>query len=107
MSYSFQITFELSRSFKFHSVSPFLSDVIVKSFLAMESAALPLLTRLPRVDCDGTEYNYVLLHVSSTGDQTFDLKLIGTESTEVFSLKGKEATGSTRSDGPLTSNFMR
>jgi hypothetical protein len=73
----------------------------------MDSVALPLLIRLPRVDSDGTEYNYVLLHVSSAGDQTFDLKLIGTESTEVFSLKGKEATGSTRSDGPLTSNFMR
>lgn len=75
--------------------------------MAMEPVGLPRLTKLPRVDSDGADYDYVLLHVSSTGQQTFDLKLIGTESENVFKCKGKVAAGSTRSGRPLTSNFMR
>ena len=73
----------------------------------MDAATVPLMLRLPRVDSDKPAFDFVLLRVSSNGDKTFDLKLIGTENTAFYSTKGNVATGSTRSARPLASNFMR
>jgi hypothetical protein len=71
----------------------------------MASADLPRVLRIPRIG--GTEDDFILLHVSSTIRHPLDLKLIGTDGEEVYSLEGKVATASTRSGGPRTSNFMR
>ena len=64
---------------------------------------LPRVLRIPAAGDD-----FILLHVSSAGRHPHDLKLIGTDSEDVFSVKGKvgqmiDPVGV----GSLTSNFMR
>jgi hypothetical protein len=60
-------------------------------------ATFPHLTRIPRADAG--DYEFILLHISSTGDRPMDLKIIGTENEQAYVLKG----GIKRA---LTLNFM-
>ena len=54
----------------------------------------PIVLRLPRVDRQDEDPEFVLVHVSAAGRDVFDLKLIGTEGAEVFSVSCKVATRS-------------
>ncbi len=62
----------------------------------------PVVLRLPRLD-HGEEPDFVLLHVSTAGNNPLDLNLIGTENITLFSVSCKVATRSTGAGQPQTS----
>ena len=64
----------------------------------MASSDLPRLLRIPRTDAGADDFT--VLQVSSAGRNALDLKLIGTDGEDVYFVKGRLATRSTRSGGP-------
>jgi hypothetical protein len=62
---------------------------------------LPRVVSLPRKDPSDDQKDFLLVHVTSTGASPLDLKLIGTDETDVFSVSCKLAPGSTTRPGPL------
>jgi hypothetical protein len=69
----------------------------VTIFISSFSSAIPpsmtahhrTVLRLPRVDHGQDEPEFILVHVTSAGHHDLDLKLIGTEGNEVFSVTCK------------------
>ena len=65
----------------------------------------PVVLRLPRLDPPEDESEFVLVHVSSAGRRPLDLKLIGTQGSDVFSVSCKVATRSTEAGLTLGLEF--
>lgn len=68
---------------------------------------LPRVIYLPRKDPSDDQKNFLLVHVASTGASPLDLKLIGTDESDVFAVSCKLVPGSTTRPGPLDLTFMR
>ena len=66
------------------------------------SSTLPLILRLPRIGHSKDGVDFVLVHVSTGGRDLLDLKLIGTESSAVFSISCKVAIASAAGCAPHT-----
>lgn len=68
--------------------------------------ASPTLLHIPRHDSGQGEPDFIIVHIATAGQNQLDLKLIGTEGTEAYSVTCRLATGSTCRSEPLKITFM-